>query len=129
MTEEQKQKLKESTVEDLLRLVSAEKAHEAPTGEHPLQTEACPPLSLFPKAVREGWPSEWIAHVSNCPYCQRLIGLEWRLECPDVPTLMRYLADPEHFPFREAMEFHLNVDRCSRCHLLLQNPPAESQDR
>jgi hypothetical protein len=101
-----------------LRAVDALDVQNAPK-QHHLRTPQCPPLARFPAGVREGWKPEEREHVTGCAYCQRVTALEWRAECPGPFTLALYLEGI--CPDREALEFHLQKDRCPRCQRLLRS--------
>ncbi len=77
-----------------------------------------PPLVRFPEAVRSGWREEERRHVSACEHCQKLVAAQWRVEHPSIWVLVRYLADPQGFADRQAMELHLERDQCRQCRLL-----------
>jgi DEAD/DEAH box helicase domain-containing protein len=62
-----------------LRIVDEAEVQQA-SKRHPLQTPACPSLPRFAVAVWEGWTLEEQAHVSGCPYCQKMVAMERHIE-------------------------------------------------
>lgn len=88
---------------------------------HSLRTPQCPPLTRFVEGVQRGWTEEERDHVSNCVYCQKITAMQWRTECPSVFVLIQDIADPKHFPDRQALHVHLKEDNCRRCNLALSS--------
>jgi len=82
------------------------------------QIEEHPSLLRFWEAARSGWRPEERAHVSRCEDCQRTLAVQWRVEHPNVWSLVQYEADPQGFADRRAMQLHLERDRCRRCRVL-----------
>jgi len=105
--------------------VELEEAFGVPAGEAPKrhreQTPACPPLWRFPTGVGKGWNEDEREHVTGCSYCQKVTATQWRLECPGLFALVRFLAQGEAFEDAAAMRIHLDQDRDRRCALLLQS--------
>ena len=90
---------------------------------HKWQTPRCLSLSrLDPKRSRSGWTLEDQAHVTGCRYCQRVIALFWRQQCPSLWDLARLAGQPEGFPNRTALRFHLEQDLCKNCRELSEPP-------
>ena len=75
---------------------------------------------LLEWAAAEGWTAGERDHVCACAYCQKVMAMEWRAECPGLATLAAYLADL--CPDKPSLTVHLNVDRCSRCARMLESP-------
>lgn len=105
---------------DLDRLVGGNGVPEQFPARHPLRTPQCPPTPRFYPGVRRGWSPEERQHVSRCEFCQRATALEWRVECPGIFTLARYLAGGEVFEDQQAMVRHLEADSCRRCALAVR---------
>jgi hypothetical protein len=63
--------------EDLIRLARAVHdldVQEAPR-QHSQRTPQCPPLTRFGVAGTTGWSPDEQAHISSCPYCQKVLGM------------------------------------------------------
>lgn len=84
------------------------------TTERWLHTKAaqCPPTPFYNYARQHGWPTEYREHVNKCSYCQRSIGISYRLGCPDEQTIREYV---EHNLNADAIAFHVERDGCDRC--------------
>jgi hypothetical protein len=106
--------------DDLLRLLQGESGLSPE--EHPWRTPHClSTLEFLPPISSSTWSSDEAAHVESCRYCQRMIGIGWRSQCPGLLDLARYVSDPGTFRFRDAMAFHLEHDRCDNCTAWLTN--------
>lgn len=105
---------------DLEQLLCGNGGPEQFPATHPRRTPQCPPTPKFYLGVRKGWSPEERRHVSRCEFCQHATALEWRIECPGVFTLARYLAEGETFEDLHALVRHLEADGCRRCALALR---------
>lgn len=85
----------------------------ASSSRHRLQTDQCPPLTMFPAGVKNGWPEEYRDHVPNCPYCQKVTAMEWEISHPSLFALAQHVAGT--LRDREAMRIHLQDDQCEIC--------------
>lgn len=83
-------------------------------------TERCPSIAMFNPCVRSGWPSEYREHVADCDYCQRMVGLDYRIECPGPVALAQYKARSMN---AKAFALHLNKDKCPKCTAALESSP------
>ncbi len=101
----------------VLRAVHKLEVQKAPK-QHRFKTPQCPSLPRFAVALREGWTPEEREHVSECRYCQKIIAMEWRIQCPSLLSLILHLAGA--CPDKQAMQYHL--DECQRCLRLTQSP-------
>src|SRR5258706_14994188 len=106
---------------DLFRDTSDDELSRFPIS-HPLRTPECPPTPRFYEGVRQGWSKAERSHVTECEFCKRAAALEWRIECPRLWTLVRYLADGDGFQDLTAMQRHLEQDSCRRCASALRSP-------
>lgn len=97
------------------RLLAAwgEAERAAAPRRHRHWTPACPALGRIAQAVVEGWRPDELAHVRDCPYCQRVLACEWRAGCVPVLEIVRYLA--ERSDLAPSIREHLEVDACPRC--------------
>jgi hypothetical protein len=59
-----------------------------------------------------------------CSYCQKVIAMGWRYDCPSVGFLVSDLAGLS--PAATAMREHLEQDRCQRCLRLRRSPLLQS---
>ncbi|GIU73096.1 MAG: hypothetical protein KatS3mg004_0183 [Bryobacteraceae bacterium] len=108
----------EITLAEALSLLWEREVQNAPD-RHPAQTDACLPLPRFAPWAIEGWTDAERAHVAGCTsYCQRMLGLFWREDHPPIEDLVDYATG--RYPYRAAMEFHLEHDGCLRCGLLVR---------
>jgi len=89
---------------------------------HSLQTQKCLTLARFMPWSQANWTDSEREHVSGCRYCQRMMALVWREECPRLWTLVKYKYAMGTFPFDEAMRFHVDRDGCPRCSRILNSP-------
>jgi len=64
---------------DLLRESYARDLAAAPR-MHPGRTAQCPPLTMFPRALREGWGETYRDHVPACGYCRKVAAMQRRIE-------------------------------------------------
>jgi hypothetical protein len=74
----------------------------------------CPPPNRFVEVAVSGREWEWPerAHIRQpCPYCQRIMELQWGLTCPDDSALQGSLK--EGYLFAAAMSAHLK--HCGDC--------------
>lgn len=93
------------TFSDAVRSSLREIVDNAPR-QHSLRTADCPRLTRFPAALAKGWKRHEAAHIRACPYCQKMIVIQWRIEPPSLGLLARYAAGflPE---LQDAMETYL----------------------
>lgn len=89
--------------------------------QHPLETPLCLPLVRFAPSAQEKWTDEERAHVTGCPYCERMMALIWREKCPSLWKLAQHAGGI--FPCNLAMQFHLVRDGCPRCNQVLESRP------
>ncbi len=73
--------------------------------QHRLWTPQCPPLPRF-AAADPAWSPEEQAHIANCAYCQKMLGVRERLgeeedreqakpfPAPPPPAAIQPLGDP-----------------------------------
>ena len=87
----------------------------APT-QHRLRTPQCPSLARLLSTSAKGLFSGERAHVMACPYCQKVLAMAWRYECPGVGLVVSDLAGVS--PVEAAMQEHLEQDGCVRCRRL-----------
>jgi hypothetical protein len=76
------------------------------------KTVDCPPITAFTYSRRHGWPKQYEEHVRDCEYCQRTIGIGYRIAHPDLKSLRQYKF---HNFNRRAIDFHLHYDKCKSC--------------
>jgi hypothetical protein len=97
----------------------SENPESLPT-QHRLRTTQCPSLPrLLSTGAWDHSPSER-AHTMACSYCQKVMAMAWRYECPGVGVLVSDLAGLS--PAERAMQEHLEEDRCQRCLRLRRSP-------
>ena len=107
--------MKETKLEEALRALFEQEREQAPE-RHPLETDACLPLSRLVMFGPGSWTAEEESHVRSCQsYCQRMIGIRWRERCPNIRELIAYLRDRENHRLRAAFEFHIEKDQCRWC--------------
>ncbi|MGA2736174.1 MAG: hypothetical protein ABSG65_01855 [Bryobacteraceae bacterium] len=81
---------------------------------------ACPSLPRLAQAAAEGWQEHELAHVAGCSRCQRIMGFEFRVECPGWAVLAHFAAGDS--PFAAALARHLEEDCDGRCQRRLASP-------
>lgn len=97
---------------DLLLAAAEAHARTAPR-QHHLKTPDCPPITRFAGPdLPEGSAAE-IAHMESCAYCQKLLTMRFRQECPGIADLIRFRVAAT--PYRAALEAHLDQEQCLRC--------------
>jgi hypothetical protein len=114
---------------ELLREVGARELERAPR-QHGDRTLDCLSLPALDDVTTRGFTEPQLLHVPMCPFCQRLLAMAWRLECPGIRLLLVHLRPPS--PVGEAMLEHIETDGCRRCQRLvgsrlLRALPARSQ--
>jgi len=85
---------------------------------HSRQTDDCLSLPAFVLALRRGFSKEELAHVGDCAFCQKMVAMEWRLDCPSLVTLARIRNGT--LPHRYAPQEHL--EECESCRERLESP-------
>lgn len=106
----------ESKLIGMLRDVFLEEAAASPSS-YPSQTPDCLLfMRLPPRDHAPRWSVEEEAHLEEgCGYCQRTIAASYRVECPKVSSLVGYALHPSTELFCDAIEFHVETDRCVWC--------------
>jgi len=105
--------------EDDVRRLLEEDLASSPT-EHPWRTPNClSTLKFLPAVAVKAWSREETSHVESCRYCQRMLGIAWRVTCPSPAVIARYALDPATSGVAAAMALHVEHDRCERCNRLL----------
>ena len=97
---------------ELLRELHARDVERAPT-QHSDRTADCLPLWMVGEASNRGFADSQLAHVPTCRFCQKLLAMAWRLECPGIRLLLLHLGPSS--PVSEAMVEHVELDACPRC--------------
>jgi hypothetical protein len=85
--------------------------------QHRLQTPHCATLSHLLSTPAWTRPAEERRHTAACPWCQKVLAMAWRQECPGVGQLVVDLAGSSSAA--AAMREHLEEDRCPRCRRLM----------
>lgn len=97
----------------------AHSGESVPT-QHRLRTPGCPSLPRLLSATPGDLSPSEQAHTTACPYCQKVIAMAWRHECPRLGALVAHLAGRSEA--EAAMREHLDEDRCQRCLRLARSP-------
>lgn len=97
---------------ELLRHVHAREVETAPT-EHSDRSPDCLSLSALDEASNRLFAGSQGAHVSACSFCQKLLAMAWRLECPGTGLVLMHLGRAS--PISMAMVEHVERDGCRRC--------------
>jgi hypothetical protein len=87
--------------------------------QHGLHTLRCPSLARLLSTSAWGVLSCEEPHVATCPYCQKVLAMAWRYECPSVAFVVFDMADMS--PAEAAIREHLEQDGCVRCQRLLRS--------
>jgi hypothetical protein len=83
-------------------------------GTAPPPRPACPSLPRIAEAAGTGvWRTDELQHLPGCPFCQRILAAEFRMDCPGMAVLAGYRAGIS--PFAAALATHLEEDGCERC--------------
>jgi len=93
-------------------------AHLLIGDRHPEETADCPTIPRLLEILEADRGAE-SQHIQACHYCQKLIAMAWRDQCPTLTQLAAYLRSVEYIG-HGAMDFHLSTDNCARCQLGLQ---------
>ncbi len=93
---------------DLMRVLQKAVTHTVPLPKaHPDRKSQCPTIARIWKVAADGkWQDS--DHSSHCGYCQKSLAGAWKEEPPSLITLLRYVASPETFENRRAMEIYVN---------------------
>jgi len=102
--------------DNLLR--AAAEAHLATMPhQHYLKTPACPPLPRFAGRELPELSAAEAEHVKSCGYCQKLLTIRFRHDCPGIADLIRFQTGTSYYG--KALELHLQDDECPRCRAVL----------
>jgi hypothetical protein len=93
---------------------------EASPTQHRLRTGQCLSLPRLLSTAPWGFSPGERAHATACSYCQKVMAMAWRYECPGVGFVVWDLAGMS--PAETAMREHLDDDRCQRCLRLRRSP-------
>jgi hypothetical protein len=102
----------------LFQAAAAAHVRAAPR-QHYLKTPACPPITRFSAPELPEWSGAELAHVESCPYCQKLLNMRFRQDCPGIADLIRFRAGSS--PYKKALESHLEEEQCQRCQTVLDS--------
>lgn len=89
---------------------------ERPRMQHRDRTPDCLSLPALDRALTSGFTTGERVHVTACSFCQKVIAMVWRLECPSLTLVLLHLAPSS--PVSGAMAEHLERDGCRRCQRL-----------
>jgi hypothetical protein len=105
------------TLDAALRRLFEQEVRDAPAGHSLENKQRCLSLLKLVTVPRHRWTPEDRQHAldEQCAYCQRMIALSWRDECPRPWDLLWYAASPATSPVRTALAFHLQDDNCAPC--------------
>jgi len=110
--------MKEENLLVAIRGALEESALRETTTRHSRRSDQCLTLPRFVLAMRQGFSPEELAHVGDCVFCQKLVAMEWRRECPSLVTLARQRNGT--LPHRYAAQEHLQ--ECDSCRQRLESP-------
>lgn len=102
---------------DRILRAAHESAVAAEPSRPPGQTDRCLSLPRLAEGVQAGFSPAELAHVEECDFCQKVLRIEWSVECPSLTQLARHLAGQS--AFSRSLAAHVDEDDCGRCRCLL----------
>ncbi len=110
-------------LERVLRATLRRDAADAPA-QHPQQSAACPGLARMVQGLVAGFEPDELEHLRDCGFCQKVLEMAWRADCPSALELTRHLAGRS--AFSASIAAHAERATCPRCSLLLQSRMLQS---